>query len=63
MTLPEFAQLDEENGLLRDQIKDLETERDDLRARSTTHRESFVDPRGVTWIREVTVVEGEWEQQ
>jgi phage shock protein A len=75
MSLPEFAQISEENELLRDQLRDLETELDEAKAEinelkaqlnakeegATVHRE-LAQFDGVVWSREVTVIAPEWER-
>jgi uncharacterized small protein (DUF1192 family) len=79
MSLPEFAQLEEDNERLRDQLVDLETEKDEeiaalkdeineLKAQLNAKEEfavvhSQTEKRdGWVWRRDLTVVEGEWEQ-
>jgi phage shock protein A len=75
MNLPEFAQISEENELLRDQIRELETELDDARHEinelkaqvnakeegATVHRQR-ASQDGWVWERELTIIEGEWRQ-
>jgi hypothetical protein len=79
MNLPEFAQLEEGNERLRDQLVDLENEKNDeiaaleaqineLRAQLDAKEEFAVVHRqtekrdGWVWRRDLTVIEGEWEQ-
>jgi chromosome segregation ATPase len=75
MSLPEFAQISEENELLRDQLQDLETDLDEAKAEinelkaqlnakeegATTHRE-LAQHDGAIWSRDVTVIAPEWER-
>jgi N-methylhydantoinase B/oxoprolinase/acetone carboxylase alpha subunit len=75
MGLPEFAQISEENELLRDQLREREDEVDEpyaeineLKAQlnakeegATTHRE-LAQHDGAIWSRDVTVIAPEWER-
>jgi predicted nuclease with TOPRIM domain len=75
MNLPEFAQISEENELLRDQLREREDEVDRLYAEinelkaqlnakeegATTHRE-LAQHDGAIWQRDVTVIAPEWER-
>jgi predicted component of type VI protein secretion system len=75
MSLPEFAQISEENELLRDQLRDLETLLNEARSLinelkaminakeegATVHRE-LAQFDGAVWSRDVTVIAPEWER-
>jgi predicted nucleic acid-binding Zn-ribbon protein len=75
MGLPEFAQISEENELLRDQLRDLETELDEAKAEinelkaqlhakeegAITYRES-IEMDGAFWERDVTVITPEFQR-
>ena len=74
MSLPEFAQIEEDNERLRDQLADMENELseakheiNELKAQmnakeegATTHRETE-SRDGWVWTREVTVIAPEWK--
>jgi cell shape-determining protein MreC len=79
MSLPEFAQPEEDNERLRDQLVDLENEKDDeiagLKAQINELKAQLDAKEGFTtvhsqtekrdgwvWRRDLTVIEGEWEQ-
>jgi predicted nuclease with TOPRIM domain len=76
MNLPEFAQISEENELLRDQLREREDEVDRLYAEinelkaqlnakeefATVHRQIEGRSDGI-WVRDVTVIAGEWNRE